>query len=412
MEQDEEWFETIPLPNSYIVRPRTTLQSPLYPINKIRDDICIKDSPLTGLDYLYNIRNYIWNRETNRFCGRDGLDWAKLGCYYSCFLFILGVISSSFVIVYILLLDKKTPRRLGNESALVFDNGINPGLGFRPQLYMDRTLLQWRTSRKTGHQSVAEMVDNVHQWGSTFGLVDTHHQQQIDCSAIKPELLINYFRQGLSCIFLTTDVKPEMVDNVHQWGSTFGLVDTHHQQQIDCSAIKPELLINYFRQGLSCIFLTTDVKPGPNPCSKPKNYGYNKGRPCVALKINRVFGWIPEPYQTKDEVPLEIRHLWQPIMKNFVLIKCFGQYPTDQDLIYQVDHISILGNKAIGGIPTYYFPFLNQPGYRQPFVWAQFVKVESNVLLNIICRAYAKNIRQSTNIEDMTGAVHFEIFFQ
>ncbi|CAF3645986.1 unnamed protein product [Adineta steineri] len=359
MEQDEEWFETIPLPNSYIVRPRTTLQSPLYPINKIRDDICIKDSPLTGLDYLYNIRNYIWNRETNRFCGRDGLDWAKLGCYYSCFLFILGVISSSFVIVYILLLDKKTPRRLGNESALVFDNGINPGLGFRPQLYMDRTLLQWRTSRKTGHQSVAEMVDNVHQWGSTFGLVDTHHQQQIDCSAIKPELLINYFRQGLSCIFLTTD-----------------------------------------------------VKPGPNPCSKPKNYGYNKGRPCVALKINRVFGWIPEPYQTKDEVPLEIRHLWQPIMKNFVLIKCFGQYPTDQDLIYQVDHISILGNKAIGGIPTYYFPFLNQPGYRQPFVWAQFVKVESNVLLNIICRAYAKNIRQSTNIEDMTGAVHFEIFFQ
>ncbi|CAF1671165.1 unnamed protein product, partial [Adineta ricciae] len=269
------------------------------------------------------------------------------------------VIFSAFVIVYILLLDKKTPRRLGNESALAFDNGINPGLGFRPQYYMDRSLIQWRTSRKTGHQSFIQMVDNVHQW------------------------VLGY-----------------------------GLKDQYHQQMIDCAGLPRDVLINYFRQGLSCIFFFTDVKPGPNPCSKPKNYGYNKGRPCVVIKLNRVFGWVPEPYQSKDEVPLEIRDLWQPVMKDYVLIKCFGQYPTDQDLIHQIDHISILGNKAIGGIPLYYYPFLNQPGYRQPYIWAQFIKVESNVLLNIICRAYARNIRQSTSIEDMTGAVHFELWFQ
>ena len=39
-------------------------------------------------------------------------------------------------------------------------------------------------------------------------------------------------------------------------------------------------------------------------------------------------------------------------MKDFILIKCFGQYPTDQDLIRQIDYTSILGNKAIGGIPN------------------------------------------------------------
>jgi hypothetical protein len=130
MDSDEEWFETAPLPNAYIVRPRTLLRSPLYRITKTKDDICIKDHPLTGLEYWQNIRNYIWNRETNRFCSRDGLGWVKLGCYYFSFLFILGVIFSAFVIVYILLLDKKTPRRLGNESALAFDGGINPGKRF------------------------------------------------------------------------------------------------------------------------------------------------------------------------------------------------------------------------------------------------------------------------------------------
>jgi sodium/potassium-transporting ATPase subunit beta len=224
---------------------------------------------------------------------------------------------------------------------------------------MDRSLIQWRSSRRTGHQSINQMIDNLHEFVIGYGLKDQYYQQMIDCASVP-----------------------------------------RHQ------------LIDYFRQGLSCIFLTTDVKPGPNPCTKPKSYGFNKGRPCVLIKINRVFGWIPEPYQSKDEVPIEIRDIWQPNMKNFVLIKCFGQYPTDQDLIYQVDHVSILGNKAIGGIPTFYFPFLNQPGYRQPYIWAQFVKVESDVLLNILCRAYAKNIRQSINMEDMTGAVHFEIFFQ
>ncbi|CAF0887084.1 unnamed protein product [Rotaria sp. Silwood1] len=359
MDSNEDSFENKFLRESYIVRARTLLRSPLYPIKENRDDIYIKDGPLTGLDYVSNIRNYLWNRKTKRFCARDGLEWAKLGCCYFIYLFALGILFSALVIVYMLLLDKKTPRRLGNDSAIAFDGGINPGLGFRPQLHMDRSLLKWRSSRKTGHESTGQLIDNIQEWGKLHTVKDQFHQQMIDCAAVPRHLLIDYFRQGLSCIFLVTD-----------------------------------------------------VKPGPNPCTKPKSFGYHKGRPCILIKINRIFGWIPEPYQSKEEVPIEIRHLWQPNMKNFILIKCFGQYPTDEDLIDQIDHISILGNKAIGGIPTYYYPFLNQPGYRQPYIWAQFIKIESNVLINIICRAYARNIRHSTDIEDMTGAVHFELFFE
>jgi len=127
MDSDEEWFETTSLPNSYIIRPRTLLRSPLYPITNDKNEICIKDTPLTGLEYWYNLRNYIWNRKTKRFCDRDGLEWAKLGCYYFGYFFTLGVLFSALVIVYILLIDKKTPRKYGNSSALALDGGINPG---------------------------------------------------------------------------------------------------------------------------------------------------------------------------------------------------------------------------------------------------------------------------------------------
>lgn len=123
MESDEEDFS-----NAYIVRHRSPFRLPLYSHHeKIRHDIQIKDSPLTFTDYWHNLRNFIWNRNTKQFCSRDGLQWAKIGCYYFSFFFALGVLSCALVIVYILLLDKKTPRRMLNESALGIDGGVNPG---------------------------------------------------------------------------------------------------------------------------------------------------------------------------------------------------------------------------------------------------------------------------------------------
>lgn len=127
MDSDDEWLEDTPAANRYIVRQRTLLRSPLYPLNEHREEIHVKDSPLTSWDYLSNIRNYIWNRQTKRFCARDSLEWAQFGCYYCAFLFVLGLLFSSLVIVYMLVLDKKTPKLFGNSSAMALDGGINPG---------------------------------------------------------------------------------------------------------------------------------------------------------------------------------------------------------------------------------------------------------------------------------------------
>ena len=127
MDSDEEWFETKPYTKRYIVRQRASLRSPLYRHTSDHEEIQVKEGPLTTTEYWSNIRNYLWNRDNKRVCGRDSLAWAQLGCYYCTFLFLLGLLFSALVIVFILLLDKKTPRRSGNHSALALDGGINPG---------------------------------------------------------------------------------------------------------------------------------------------------------------------------------------------------------------------------------------------------------------------------------------------
>ena len=37
-------------------------------------------------------------------------------------------------------------------------------------------------------------------------------------------------------------------------------------------------------------------------CSKPEKFGMYHGQPCLMLKLNKVYGWEPEPYYNITEV--------------------------------------------------------------------------------------------------------------
>ena len=41
-------------------------------------------------------------------------------------------------------------------------------------------------------------------------------------------------------------------------------------------------------------------------CSKPEKFGMYHGQPCLMLKLNKVYGWEPEPYYNITEVSLDI----------------------------------------------------------------------------------------------------------
>jgi hypothetical protein len=44
-------------------------------------------------------------------------------------------------------------------------------------------------------------------------------------------------------------------------------------------------------------FQGSDIK-----CITEEHYGYYHGKPCLLLKLNRIYGWRPQPYYNLTEV--------------------------------------------------------------------------------------------------------------
>ncbi|GFW54554.1 hypothetical protein TNCV_2232281 [Trichonephila clavipes] len=134
-------------------------------------------------------------------------------------------------------------------------------------------------------------------------------------------------------------------------------------------------------------------------CSPERQYGFPEGKPCVLIKLNRIFDWIPEGY---DSPPTELTpHLKEQFDKDKVYITCTGENSADKDNIGEVEY------HPSQGIPFMYFPFTNQQGYMSPFVFVQFSHINRGVLVNVECRAWAKNIVFDRG--DRLGSVHFEL---
>lgn len=40
-----------------------------------------------------------------------------------------------------------------------------------------------------------------------------------------------------------------------------------------------------------------------SPCTKENNYSYHKSSPCIFLKLNKIYDWIPEFYNSSQSLP-------------------------------------------------------------------------------------------------------------
>ena len=156
-------------------------------------------------------------------------------------------------------------------------------------------------------------------------------------------------------------------------------------------------------------------------CAK-KPYGYTTSppEPCVLLKINRIFGWTPQPYSDndleeaktlnedypEDQMPEKI---YDKIKANTnrdkIIIDCQGENPFDREkldgkMTYFPDD---------QGIPFHYFPYKHAgKNYHNPLVAVKFSGLEPGVLYHIQCKLWAKDVRHSK--KERAGLVHFEIF--
>ena len=156
-------------------------------------------------------------------------------------------------------------------------------------------------------------------------------------------------------------------------------------------------------------------------CTKPEAYGYVRGYPCIAFKINRIYGWQPEPYYNISEIehhpqmPKQLKHhikkSWNEkcdisdtkcAILRMIWITCEGSTPAD------VENLGPVSYMPLQGFPGYFYPFLNQQHYLSPVVWIQLTSVYPGVLINIECKIWAKNI-QHDDTNPMTGGFKFEL---
>lgn len=84
------------------------------------------------------------------------------------------------------------------------------------------------------------------------------------------------------------------LSNRRTFNAAYDTVASSGEYFTSCSFDKPPA------EGKVCSF---DIKLLGTQCTKEENFGYERGRPCILLKLNRIFGWVPEPYDDPNNLP-------------------------------------------------------------------------------------------------------------
>jgi len=140
------------------------------------------------------------------------------------------------------------------------------------------------------------------------------------------------------------------------------------------------------------------------------NFGFDKGEPCVIVKLNRIFGLQHDYYEEEtkmepfpDDFPKELaEHIKLQENKKQVWVDCHGENAGDKDMMGPIKYFP-----PTRGFPSTYFPYLNQVGYQSPLIAIKFMKPTIGMLIHVECRAWAKNIKYHRM--ERVGKAHFEL---
>jgi sodium/potassium-transporting ATPase subunit beta len=313
-----------------------------------------KPEELSGWE---GFKKFLWNSEKQEFMGRTGCSWFKIGLFYIVYYAFLAGFFTLMLLIFFETLDMKQPKWQGANGII----GANPGMGFRPtppDSNLDSTLIWFR------HGDIKEGTGNWQGW------VDR----------------LNKFLEA----YQKVDKKPS-------------------SNQIECS-YKPEVL-----PGENQICKVQSEEMMTAPCNNDTAYGFKAGTPCILIKLNRIYGWEPEPYESKEDIPEDApKSLGESIdamiakdsdkevlVGKMVWFTCEGENPADKENLGEIDYY------PYPGIPIYYFPYKNQEKYLSPAVFAHLKNPKKGVLISIACKAWAKNIEHEN--QDRVGLTHFEI---
>ena len=205
-------------------------------------------------------------------------------------------------------------------------------------------------------------------------------------------------------------------------GRYFDARNDTSSQIVDCASRDlVELRDEFKKKKSSCAYEYRYVLAG-TACDPANSFGYATSGPCVLVKLNRIYGWSPQPYD--QMTPADVAALpfnttkynvsTSVLEKNIVVI-CEGEYGADRDALASanITYYSVNSRQlnvfSLGLMPVYYYPYLNQPQYKSPVVFVKFKQLPRFLKINIACRAYARNI-DSDDRAHMRGMTRFQMY--
>jgi len=299
-------------------------------------------------------QDYLWNSDEKTVLGRTGTSWFKIFVFYVIFYVCLAAFWVACLVIFLQTLNYDEPRWNTKTGSII---GSNPGLGYRPRPPEDRiesTLIMFNDGAgENWLHWVTELNNTVNEYKNV------------------PEDLQ---KNGTICDY-ATELKP----------------------------------------GQYCKFDIAKLSENGGGCTLENTFGYRTGKPCIIVKLNKIFDWDPVLYNTADDLPSNMpKPVQEQIRNDFALddangtitkqnvwITCEGENPADIENIGEVKYY------PGPGMPTYYYPFNNTNGYQPPLVAVEFATVAKGVLINIECKAWAKNIKHDR--KERKGSVHFEL---
>ncbi|CAL8079193.1 unnamed protein product [Calicophoron daubneyi] len=124
-----------------------------------------------------------------------------------------------------------------------------------------------------------------------------------------------------------------------------------------------------------CFFNTSIL----GECADPKSAASNK-RPCFYIKLNRIYGWLPDIEGNSTEKVISIRCKGQNLLDTYLL----GKPKYFPEAIY-------MDNQPCAQMDTKYYPFINQMNekkqniFQNPLVAVTFPEAHKNTIIMVEC---------------------------
>ena len=268
--------------------------------------------------------------------------------------FFLAAFWAICMVIFLQTVDYHEPKWQNKNSII----GTSPGLGLRPKQskdLIDSAIIMFNKDKKDARTDLEKKTDKVPHWN--------------EWSERITDFLEEYTHENKT--------KDRRNDCTKDKGATKDTFDQNGNKKFG-----------------ACNF---DVKEIKQKCGA--NYGYDEGKPCIFLKLNKIFGLVNTPinisltdsvsHDMSEETKKNTIYRKLTLNKDQVWVDCYGKYPADKEAL----KAGITYIPETRGMPNFYFPYLNQEHFVAPLVAVKFApRSVPGQLIHIECRAWAENI--------------------